>query len=408
MILLFSGGRGNRSVIRAVKEHFQEDIAVVVNAYDDGKSSGEVRRAFDMFGPSDLRKVQLDQASLITWANHIDGRIDNSVDSPLDYLTDFAHNLDTSNERQHLVQMALLQFVHEEIRRRNAGKTPIKFDDFSVSNAIYAGLFLLTGRDTVQTVRLFGHIVNSSVRVYPNTLTSHVYLAARTVDDRILRSEAEIVGSRLNEPISHVFSLHRPFDEVFDYEQFMTLSAQEQISRLSSMHFDPYLWVEIQRLIRRASMIIMCPGTQHSSLLPTYRTKGLGDELARADCPKILITNIGADYEIPRFTAADIFSLATRALRSSCETHEKYFFTHVFVNSPPNLAEVPQMYVRPGNITSIVPDNTQIIYSNFEGNNAGTHSTDQLGRHFAQCRDDSDRRRIEKFIQGRRQTARVN
>ena len=33
-------------------------ITSVVNAYDDGKSTGEIRKFFGMLGPSDIRKVQ--------------------------------------------------------------------------------------------------------------------------------------------------------------------------------------------------------------------------------------------------------------------------------------------------------------------------------------------------------------
>ena len=38
----------------------KEDLLItsVVNAYDDGKSTGEIRKFFKMLGPSDIRKVQ--------------------------------------------------------------------------------------------------------------------------------------------------------------------------------------------------------------------------------------------------------------------------------------------------------------------------------------------------------------
>ena len=57
-VVLFNGGRGASTIINSLKKQTNIKITSVINAYDDGKSTGEIRRVFDMLGPSDIRKVQ--------------------------------------------------------------------------------------------------------------------------------------------------------------------------------------------------------------------------------------------------------------------------------------------------------------------------------------------------------------
>ena len=57
-IVCFNGGRGASSLITSILGNPAIKLTSVVNAYDDGKSTGAIRRYFDMLGPSDLRKVQ--------------------------------------------------------------------------------------------------------------------------------------------------------------------------------------------------------------------------------------------------------------------------------------------------------------------------------------------------------------
>src|SRR5947209_20614885 len=53
-----NAGRGAASIIPAMLRREGLNVTSIVNAYDDGKSTGEIRRFFDMLGPSDIRKVQ--------------------------------------------------------------------------------------------------------------------------------------------------------------------------------------------------------------------------------------------------------------------------------------------------------------------------------------------------------------
>ena len=54
---MFSGGRGTESLAKAFVAHPQIELYLLVNAYDDGLSTGRLRRFIPGFlGPSDFRK----------------------------------------------------------------------------------------------------------------------------------------------------------------------------------------------------------------------------------------------------------------------------------------------------------------------------------------------------------------
>ena len=57
-IVVINGGRGAAALIPSLLRQQGLNVTSVVNAYDDGKSTGEMRRFFGMLGPSDIRKVQ--------------------------------------------------------------------------------------------------------------------------------------------------------------------------------------------------------------------------------------------------------------------------------------------------------------------------------------------------------------
>jgi len=56
-VVLFSGGSGTQSITEAFLRHPQISLTILINAYDDGHSTGRLRRFVPgMLGPSDVRK----------------------------------------------------------------------------------------------------------------------------------------------------------------------------------------------------------------------------------------------------------------------------------------------------------------------------------------------------------------
>ena len=58
-VVIFNGGRGAANLIPELINNYPDyKVQSIVNAYDDGKSTGQIREFFEMLGPSDIRKVQ--------------------------------------------------------------------------------------------------------------------------------------------------------------------------------------------------------------------------------------------------------------------------------------------------------------------------------------------------------------
>ena len=56
-VVIFCGGSGSESIIRYFSEQKNIDLTLLINAYDDGKSTGEIRKRISgLLGPSDFRK----------------------------------------------------------------------------------------------------------------------------------------------------------------------------------------------------------------------------------------------------------------------------------------------------------------------------------------------------------------
>ena len=54
---IFAGGSGNSRLIEILSKIKEVNLNIIVNCYDDGKSTGRLRYLIDgMLGPSDIRK----------------------------------------------------------------------------------------------------------------------------------------------------------------------------------------------------------------------------------------------------------------------------------------------------------------------------------------------------------------
>ena len=76
-VVLFSGGRGSGALTRQLLSDPRVDLTIAINGYDDGASTGEVRRLLgDSLGPSDFRKNASRMAVWLAagWGNRLTSR----------------------------------------------------------------------------------------------------------------------------------------------------------------------------------------------------------------------------------------------------------------------------------------------------------------------------------------------
>ena len=146
-VVLFSGGRGSGALTRQLVTRAGVSLTIAINGYDDGASTGEVRRFLgDSLGPSDFRKNASRLATEPRTATPalielLDGRLPAGIDAAaaIDRLTQII-----ADPAGHPVVADALRAFLDEYRRTGSR---FAFEDCSVGNLVFAGLYLRAGRD---------------------------------------------------------------------------------------------------------------------------------------------------------------------------------------------------------------------------------------------------------------------
>ncbi len=323
-VVVFSGGRGTSSICDAFKRHPQIDLAVVVNAFDDGLSTGQLRRFLPgMLGPSDVRK---NISHFIPARDRADQALRRIIEHRLPTATTQAQGrallaqLGTGQEPSADPALAgafrclrlytaralagyAAAFLEYYDRQPEACLAGLAFADCSVGNLLFAGCYLASGRDFNRAVTAFADACEIPARIHNVTDGGNAVLVALKADGQFLPDEASIVSPQNDSPLAELFLLP---DYLSPQEAAWAAGAgfEELRAFLSTRQLFPRLNPDVKRALAEADIIIYGPGTQHSSLLPSYLTEGLGETIAgNLSAEKIFVSNIAADHEIQGETA---------------------------------------------------------------------------------------------------------
>jgi 2-phospho-L-lactate transferase/gluconeogenesis factor (CofD/UPF0052 family) len=318
-VVLFSGGSGTRSIAEALLRHPQISLQILINAYDDGHSTGRLRRFIpSMLGPSDVRKnvnrlmpvgersqeslrflsdyrlpVEIGRTEALCFLeNVLEGRpnaLPRAVAEALERIT-------VSQARQFCGFLrTFLEYFH---RQEQEGRT-FDFTDCAVGNLLFAGCYLQQGEDFNRTVEAFCRFYEVPPDMLLNvTQGENLFLVATKEDGAILRSEAEIVGAQSTTRIAELFLL-----DAETYRSRVENGTEEPEEGWAAFfrqrHQVPRINPRARAALLKADVIIYGPGTQHSSLFPSYMTEGVAEAItANRDADKIFIGNIHRDYDI--------------------------------------------------------------------------------------------------------------
>ncbi len=322
-ILIFNGGRGATSIIKNLKKIKKINITSVVNAYDDGKSTGEIRKYFEMLGPSDIRKVQsifLDDKNK-NYKDFFNYRFEKDItyNKAIDFLRNFEKILKSKfNFKEKLTKELVVFkdiFLNNIYDKQNLFKSDFNFSDCSLINCLYAGSYIVNNRDISKTIYKFKEIFQIKHDVVPNSIDNLNMIALRK-DGHVLYSESEIVNLRSNVILHSIFLIDHK--KKLDKAKISNLNFEEKLNYFKKINIIPNLNKNLIDKIKLANVIIFSPGTQHSSLLPSYTTNNIGHIIANnRNALKVFITNIGADYENPVYIASDYVANAVKYLDQS-------------------------------------------------------------------------------------------
>lgn len=324
-VVVINGGRGAATLIPALLARQGLNVTSVVNAYDDGKSTGEIRRFFAMLGPSDIRKVQelmlpADDPDYAANLRVFQYRFPDGAqrEEVLTSLRAFAHgdsaDLVGATFQSAKVRAGLRRCIREFLDALHAieqvSGERFQFGDCSIMNCIYAGAFVVFQRNIEQATRFIDKLFKLRGTVLPTSIEDKKLVALRE-NGQMLYSEAEIVELRSNVRIDRIYLL----DRLLVPARFDPLTTEEKRAYLD--HQQCYVAVSngVRTALQQADIIVYSAGTQHSSLYPTYLSAGLAASIAdNRSALKVFVTNIGADYETPSYKASDYLKGAFRYL----------------------------------------------------------------------------------------------
>ncbi len=356
-IVLFSGGRGSGALSKQLVRRPDVSLTIAINGYDDGLSTGEVRRFLgDALGPSDFRKnasrvarelascppalidlldLRLPQGCTAEAARRAfclagDGPVtpDGAFETRV---AEIAGGIGADARRA--VADRLSAFETERTERDRV----FDFSDCCIGNVVFAGSFLVSGRRFNAAIDDYCGLHGLPPGLVDNVTDGvNAFLVALDVGDRLLGSEGEIVDAKRRNRIKDIYLIDHALDES-ERERLAGWPVAEILRTLESHGVRPALNPRVQDRVAQADLIIYAPGTQHSSLFPSYLTPGLSDAIAsNLSAVKLLITNIQTDAEIVGSTAVDIIQRAVFYLQEKgrCRIPTPCLITHYLINDP--------------------------------------------------------------------------
>ena len=382
-VVLFSGGRGSGALATTLVGTHGVSLAVAINGYDDGASTGEVRRLLgDALGQSDFRKNASRLSAALGTAPAaliavLDRRLPaDGAAAALDALVSALEGGVPADRDLAALEPAVRAAVAARLRAFEAyrGVRPFDFRDCSVGNLVFAGAYLRHDRRFNDAVDDYAALVGLPAGLIENvTDGTNAHLAALDVDGRVLGREADLVDATRQNRIADIFLLPAPLDESAQ-AALVAAGRDEAAARLDAMSVQPPLNPRLAARLRDADLIVYAPGTQHSSLFPSYLTAGLSDAIAaNTRAVKLLITNIQADAEIAGSSAVDIVERAVFYLKDKGRrlTPTPALVTHYLLNAP-QASVHGEAYVPLGRLDAL-QDPRLVRVGQYEQSGSGRH-----------------------------------
>ncbi len=398
-VVLFSGGSGTQSITEAFLKHPQISLTILINAYDDGHSTGRLRRFIPgMLGPSDVRKninrlmpqSQDCHRALRSLSDHrLPARMEYAAGMELvdaianrDAPSQLTANLEQLSVKQDRVFREFFARFHAYAIEQQSLGNRFDFDDCALGNILFAGCYLAEGRDFNRTVDAFAAFYQLESRLLNITQGENLFLIARKSGGGMLFSEAEIVSAQNPAKIEDIALI----------EESLYRSTIENGRQLSPAEFDdliargsriPAIHPQACAALASADVIVYGPGTQHSSLFPSYLTRGVAEAIVNNKAAdKIFISNIRRDFDIPEEDAHDLAQkfLAALSRKGEVALEWKDAVTHFFFQRQDAPQDAGAAYIPFDEATFSFPmDSVKLRdWEDQEGRHAGGFVLDEL------------------------------
>jgi hypothetical protein len=166
-------------------------------------------------------------------------------------------------------------------------------------NILFAGAYLESNKDFNAAIEVWTETFDPGISILNVTNGENRVLFGVKEDGSLLPDEAAIVSK--HKALGKI-------ERIFLLKQYLTESENRVLSTLPKVQASAFLLdrevlpeinSSVAVALEKAQMIIYGPGTQHSSLLPSYMTKRIAEQIAsNTAAEKVFISNIGMDHDI--------------------------------------------------------------------------------------------------------------
>lgn len=352
-VVVFTGGRGSEVLSKRLLGRKDVSLTLIVNGYDDGASTGAVRRFLgDSLGPSDFRKNASRVASATgSAAPALIELIDRRLPKDLGPARAAFDTIAADGGRSAGLRDADAAAVRQRLDafRAEPGAADFPFDDCAIGNLVFAGSYLLRGRRFNDAVDDYCALLGLPPGVIENvTNGENAHLVAIDTGGVVLGTEEAIVDARRENRIDDIFLIDRPMPEGEWTAETARAFFAAHAARITMNE-------RAAAKVDAADLIVYAPGTQHSSLFPSYLTPGLGRRIAgNVRGLKLLVTNLQVDAEIAGASAVHLVDRALYYLTD--KGHDPiptpFLITHYLLNDPQH-AEPDRPYVPLGQVDTL-------------------------------------------------------
>jgi 2-phospho-L-lactate transferase/gluconeogenesis factor (CofD/UPF0052 family) len=401
-VVLFSGGSGTQSITEACLKRPQIAVTILINAYDDGHSTGRLRRFIPgMLGPSDVRKnisrlmpqsqeshralrflsdcrmpKGIDYASSIALVSHV-AQVDGDR-LPIELASRFEQ---LSVRQARMFGAFFRHFLDYALEQERVGDR-FDFTDCALGNILFAGAYFREGRNFNAAVDACVKFYEVESRLLNVTDGENLFLIARRQDGGVLFSEAEIASAQNPSKIEDIFLIEETSYRAASAQGGHVTAAglDDLIARGARL---PVINNDARVALESADVIIYGPGTQHSSLFPSYVTRGVAEAIvSNTSADKIFISNIRRDVDIQAEDANDLARAFLNALsrKGAIPLVWKEAVTHFFFQRQDDSEDTRATYVPFDEATFSFPMHAVKLrdWEDQEGKHAGGYVLDEV------------------------------
>jgi hypothetical protein len=275
------------------------------------------------------------------------------------------------------------------------------FTDCAMGNLLFAGCYLQEGRDFNRTIRAFSEFYEVSPDVLLNiTEGENLFLVAEKENGAVVLSEAAIVAAQDSSKIAELFLLDE--DTYWKRVENSAEPPDGWHKMFKDSHCVPRLNPNADAALREADIIVYGPGTQHSSLFPSYMTEGVAEAItANTHADKVFVGNIHRDFDIQEDDANDLARKLLYTLSRSGKIRVNWLdvVSHFFVQRANDTALSKAKYVPFDEDNFSFPLETVKArdWESHEGRHSGGYVVDELHQ-IIQARIDVELRRVHHMV----------